>query len=118
MDALLCSSMEADPTAADTAAKQYDSAEADFLAAVNRGASRSELAGVAAAVRDAARVWQHEAWGFYFDVRENDKTGRRVNAADNAAEVAEAMADFWYDLAQAYGADPPTDAINYRSRPD
>ena len=109
---ILCR-MGANPTSADTAAKQYDAAEADFLAAVKRDASRWELAVVAAAVRDAARLWQGEAWSFYFDVRENDDTDRRVGAADNAAEVAEAMSDFWYDLAQAYGADPPADSINH-----
>ena len=109
--------MEADPTAADGAAKQYDAVEADFIAAVTRGASRHELALVAAAVRDAAHAWQMAAWGFYWDVRNNDNADRRENAADNAAEVAEAMADLWFDVARAYGADPPADSINYSSKP-
>ena len=107
--------MDADSTAADEAAKQYDAAEADFLTAVARRAPREELAGVAALVRDLAHTWQMEAWGFYWDVRNNDKTDRRVNAADNTAEVAEAMADLWADIARAYGADPPANAINYSS---
>jgi len=84
-------------------AEMYETAEANYLAAVRLHSPDVNLGELAHAVATAADSWQASAYREFFDARDRfSETDRAVIQLEIEAEVAEALHGLWTDLATAH----------------
>jgi hypothetical protein len=83
---------------------EYETAEAAFLAAIRRHVPRTEVAGVARAVAEAAAAYNNEAYRC-LHISERDEQVR----LDWLTERTEILSELWADIADAFGMHEPTE---------
>lgn len=90
-----------DSDGVEQSSRRYEETEATYLEALRADEPRTRLAEAAIAVAEAASALEAAAWPAHFAAQ---KTGdeQLVRDTDNQAEIAEALAGLWRDIAGAY----------------